>query len=101
MTMAPVGQLWAHFPHWLRPVASRHKSTFTRAVPTWYCVFSSLPIFRMAPAGQSSEQRVHSGLQKPFSKDIQGCIRCSRSVEGLSTLLGHSATHSWQPVQRR
>ena len=96
---APTGQAWAHFPQWDAPLADRQASRFMEAVPTWYCVFSSRPIFAMAPAGQSSLQRVHSGRQKPFSKDISGCIRRSGSEEGRSTLLGHSATQSWQPVQ--
>ena len=53
----------------------------------------------MAPAGHTSEQRVHSGRQYPSSYDISGCISVSKLVEGRSTLLGHSDTQSWQAVQ--
>ena len=61
--------------------------------------FSATVMGRMAPAGHTSEQRVHSGRQYPSSYDISGCISVSKFVEGRSTLLGHSDTQSWHAVQ--
>ena len=61
--MAPVGQACAHLPHELFPVASRQRVASTPAVPRWKLVLTSLEMGRMAPAGQSSPQRVHSGRQ--------------------------------------
>ena len=63
--------------------------------------FSSMVIGRIAPAGHTSEQRVHSGRQYPRSYDISGCISLAGSVEGRSTLLGQADTQSWQAVQCR
>src|SRR3712207_4000771 len=55
----------------------------------------------MAPVGHTSEQRVHSGRQKPRSYDMVGCMNFSGSVLGRNTSLGHAATQSWHAVQWR
>ena len=97
MVMAPVGQRLAQLPH-LVPFSATQRFLFMRAVPMWYCVFSSREIFMIAPEGHTSEQRVHSGRHQPFSYPMRGCMRCSRSVEGLNTLLGQADTQSWHAV---
>ena len=61
--------------------------------------FSALSIFRIAPAGQTSEHFVHSGRQYPRSYDSVGCMNVSSDWEGRKTSFGHAETHSWQAVQ--
>lgn len=62
-------------------------------------LFSSMLIGWMAPAGQTEAHLLHSERQYPSSKDISGCIRCSKLVEGRNTWFGHAEMQSWQAVQ--
>ena len=63
MVMAFTGQWRAQLPHSCLSVSGIHKSFTHTAWPIWMEDFSALSIFRMAPAGHTSEQRVHSGRQ--------------------------------------
>ena len=62
--------------------------------------FSSRVTGVIAPAGQTSLHRVHSGRQNPRSNDISGCMRVASEEEGRRTPLGQDDTQSWQPVHR-
>ena len=97
--IAPTGQCRAQLPH-STPSVSGMQLAFTHtACPICIDDFSARLIFTIAPAGHTSEQRVHSGRQYPLSYEDRGCMSVSRLAEGLRTLLGHAATHSWHPVQ--
>ena len=96
--MAPAGQWRAQLPQ-LSPLAVTQVHISTTAWPTCMALFSSRLIFNMAPAGHTSEQRVHSGRHQPLSKESSGCIRFSSEDEGRSTSLGHTLTQSWQEMQ--
>ena len=97
--IAHAGQWRAQAPHESPFATGMQLSAIHTACPICIAVLSSGCIGRMAPVGQTWEQRVHSGLQKPRSKDISGCMNRKGSEEGRSTLLGHALTHSWQAVQ--
>ena len=97
--IAHAGQWRAQAPHESPLATGMQLSAIHTACPICIAVLSSGCIGRMAPVGQTWEQRVHSGLQKPRSKDISGCMNRKGSEEGRSTLLGHALTHSWQAVQ--
>ena len=94
IVIAPAGQLREHKPHDTPSVSTIQLSLIHTALPIWIEDFSSLVILHIAPVGQTSEQRVHSGRQYPRSYELSGCINVERSEEGLNTLLGHSETHS-------
>lgn len=97
--MAPAGQCLAQLPQLTSSVFTTHRLRSTTACPICTDDFSSRFMAIMAPAGQTSEHFVHSGLQYPLSYDISGCMRVASDAEGLRTLLGHALTHSWQAVQ--
>ena len=65
--IAPVGQCLAQFPHFTLSVLTTHASGSITACPICMDDFSSIVTGSMAPAGQTSEHLVHSGLQYPFS----------------------------------
>lgn len=96
--MACEGQCLAQLPQLTSSVFTIQRSRLTTARPICMEDFSSTLTGRMAPAGQMSEQLVHSGRHHPLSYDISGCIRFINDVDGLSTLFGHTLTHSWQAV---
>ena len=99
MVMAPVGQCLAQLPH-STPSATGTQLAFTHtAWPICMDDLSTVSIGLIAPVGQTSEHRVHSGRQYPSSYDDSGCMKFSMSVCGRSTPLGHADTHSWQAVQ--
>ena len=97
-SMAPAGQCLAQLPQSSPLVTVRQFSKMTTACPIRVSAFSSRVIGLMAPVGQTSEHRVHSGRQYPLSYDITGCMMVIRLVDGLSTPLGQSDTQSWHPV---
>lgn len=97
--MAPVGQWRAQLPQACPSVKGMQFFLTHTAWPIWVDDFTSRVIGRMAPVGHTSEHLVHSGRQYPRSYVISGCISRVRSVDGVSTPLGHTDTHSWQAVQ--
>ena len=97
--MAPVGQCRAQLPHSTPSVRGTQLAFTHTACPTCMEDLSAVSIGFIAPAGHTSEQRVHSGRQYPRSYDASGCISVSMSPDGRSTPLGQAATHSWQAVQ--
>ena len=61
--IAPVGQCRAQLPH-STPSVSGTQLAFTHtACPIWVADLSGTVIGFIAPVGQTSEQRVHSGRQ--------------------------------------
>jgi hypothetical protein len=63
ISMAPAGQWRAQLPHSI-PSAMGRQFFFTHtAWPIFVDILSSIATGLMAPVGQISEQRVHSGLQ--------------------------------------
>ena len=97
--IAFAGQCLAQLPQLTPSLFTTQLSRLTTAWPICIDVFSSTVTGLMAPAGQTCEQFVHSGRQYPLSKDISGCMKFSRDVDGLRTLLGQLLTHSWHAVQ--
>lgn len=63
IVMAPVGQCRAQLPHATPSVSGTQLSRTQTARPTCMADFSAGVIFRMAPAGQTSEQTTHYGRQ--------------------------------------
>ena len=99
INIAPAGQWRAQLPQSTPSVRGTQFSFIQTARPIWMADLSAFVIGRMAPAGQTSAQRVHSKRQYPRSYDISGCINVIRLVEGRSTWLGQTETQSWQAVQ--
>jgi hypothetical protein len=60
---ACAGQCLAQFPQLTLSVFTIQRSWFTTASPIWIDDFSTLFTLQIAPVGQTSEQRVHSGRQ--------------------------------------
>lgn len=100
IVIAPDGQWRAQLPHFTPSVSGTQFLLIHTAWPICVADLSAAEIGKIAPAGQTSEQRVHSGRQYPRSYDITGCINVVRVDEGRSTPLGHSDMQSWQLVQR-
>ena len=92
--MADAGQWRTQLPHVWPYAAEIQMPVSTRAIPMPVRAFSEVSIGSIAPVGQTSLQRVHSGRQKPAVNAITGCIKPSRLVSGLRTSLGHSLTQS-------
>lgn len=99
IVMAPTGQWRAQLPHSTPSVRGRQFSLIHTACPICMADLSAAVIGSIAPAGQTSEHRVHSGLQYPRSYDDSGCMSEVMSVDGLSTPFGQTETHNWHAVQ--
>ena len=64
ISMAPAGQWRLQLPQ-LEPWAERQMDRSTVAVPILVELLAGSSRTTMAPVGQTSEQRVHSGVQYP------------------------------------
>ena len=63
IVMAPTGQWRAQLPHSTPSVSGMQFSFIQTALPICTEDFSAASIFKIAPAGHTSEHRVHSGRQ--------------------------------------
>ena len=61
--MAPDGQWYEQLPQLSCPLAAMQSSRLTCAMPIWIVCFSPGATGRMAPAGQTWLQALHSGRQ--------------------------------------
>ena len=94
IVIAPAGQWRAQLPHSTPSVNGTQFFFIHTACPIRIELFSSIVIGLIAPVGQTSEQRVHSGRQYPLSYDISGCINDINPVDGRNTPFGHADTHN-------